>query len=400
MKKHVLSVLLAACFTLLALTACGGKAPEATEPSLCEALFSEIRELRQDVSLAEAFTLCSQAAVGTVTGVKTLDNDYLPICVSDSGLQQLVPLEQWSVTHTVVTVRIDRVLSGEKFQAETTVTFNIPGLFRELSQWDPEEPVYTGRSFTLTRPDAALPQTDESVVLLWDGSRGSDRVGGTGLSFAFCGDRRVDIDWLFLSDYSGEYAGEYAGETGSPFRRNAIPPRDPGETVLDAAFLAPMKARQLLSSEKAGEESDFVIRGTVSAAYYVSEQACDVFLYGREGDGYLECWQAEGWYVTVTVDEIIKEEGEALTQETEISVFIPTALRRTDSDLLLPVSSLLPTAESAALLNGVVPQVGGAVEAYWNGGFNGGPADMLIRCGEGACEVLYPQVYRHPERHL
>lgn len=377
--------ILLACCMLIFLAAC--RPQETAEPSLCEALLGETQQQRQDVSAAEAFALCTDVAVGTVISLKTLDDDYMPILVSDGRPESIfycaVPLEQWAVTHMVVTVKIDRVLSGRTFDVEATATFNIPILFRELLHWDEEESVYTGRSFTLSESEAALPSVEDRIILLQSESQGLNRLVGQKLSFVFCGDQRLNIGWLRPGELSGAYYED--SETEPRWRRNVVPLKETGVSVLEAAYFVPMRARQMLSLDAAEAESGFVVRGTISSATYQTEQAKNLYLTIYLFSEPLERWETDGWQVTVTVDEIKKEDGTALSQETNIVLFLPTQLRRIDGDETL-------------LMTGAIPEVGSAVKLYWNEGFRDASVDWLMRSEAGACDILWAYVDRTPGR--
>lgn len=365
--KHF--ALLCLCWMLLLPMGCQSR--KAAAPSLCEALMEETQQLRQSVSTEEAYQICEEAAEGTVVRVEWLEADYLPIYVDFDtvDMYSYVPLEQWAVTHAVVTVRIDRVVSGTFFAEESMATFNIPVRFRELSHWDAEEPVYTGRSFGVPEGEACVPAPEDQVVLLQSGAMRSDRLVSEQLSFVLSGEERLPVGWL----RRGENHREYWSDSEN-YRRNVIPPREAGQSIMEAAYLAPMRERQQLSGEAAEAESEFSVRGTVSAVTRWVEYD-PIYLAVRAFDEPLEHWRVYGWHVTVTLDEVRKAEGEStLPEETELHLYLPTQLRK---------------GETFLKLDGVIPEVGSSVEVYWNEGSQNTAVDWLVRCGDAACDILF-----------
>lgn len=378
---------LLACTVLLALLfLCSCASRKQLAPSLCESLLKTVQSQRISLDDDDAFALCEDIAKGTVVSVTVLTGDYLPVYVnlSNTGFfYRAVPIEQWSATHAVVTVTVEDVISGTRFQTGTTASFNIPMDFQELSIWNESDPKYTGRKFSLVAENESLPLVgDEVTMLLGGGQSGFYRLTGDDLSFVFSGKSRLHIGWLRpgVVDNGGAYWAD--SESEPRWRRNVIQPRQKDVSILEAAFLTPMKEREKLSSANANAKSSFVVKGVVKSVSPL-KAPIEIWYQNSFSEKPLEAWSLDGWMVTVTVNTIDKAMDQSLSVGAELVLCVPRQLVNTEG-------------QKTISLKGRVPVEGSEVTAYWNEGYDNVAVDWLLRTSKGDWNILYGYVNRNP----
>lgn len=392
MKANHKSISIRACFRLLlfiwiSLLLVGCKRTTTLAPSLCQALFEDTQAFRASLSNDDVVANCTDIASGSVVEIEILENDYLPVYVdfSSSGFfWRAVPLEQWSITHVVVTVKIEDVSLGKVFNKGGTATFNIPMELQELAWWDEVNPKFTGRRFSMNEIDMALPQIGDLVTIMRGPSEGNHRMTGKLFSFAFLGEQRINIGWLYPGSLDGRYLSD--SETEPHWRRNVVSPRREGTTILEAAFLEPMKERQKYSYAMAKERSGFVVRGVVQQ---VAPVTYPVSIYYKAGlnENPLEQWNMEAWTVSISITEIIKETGNSLDANAELFVTVPKCFSATETG-------------SKISMNGSVPSEGSEVTICWNEGYQRVAVDWLIRTSKDAIDILYGYIINNQTQLL
>lgn len=388
MKKTV-SLITAAALMLCLLAGCAAK-PLA--PSYFESYYNAANAYRALIGDEEARELCGEEAVGTVVSIERIEREYVPILVSVDGLSRYytdVPLEQWEADYRVVTVEIDEVLEGTFFAPpdkwhtdKRAVSFTLPIEYRELEYWDENSPRYTGRKIVAGTPDEPDIRVGDSVTLLTDRYGEWSVAAGNHNAFVYLGETRLNIGWL-----RGEADSRYIF-VDSPelrWRRNVIAPRREGVSVLEAAYIEPMRTRQQLSEKKAEAQSAFVVHGSIGYARHVDFPAWYIHdvtnrLYT---DPPLETWGGDYYRLTIYIDEIVKQEGDPLEQTDIIHVLVPRTLTNAETGREIK-------------LDGVDPIEGMEVTVYWNEGYENSAAGFIIRTEDGDIDVIFGIVERDP----
>ena len=387
MKKTV-SLITAAALMLCLLAGCAAK-PLA--PSYFEAYYNAANAYRALISDREARELCGEEAVGTVVSIERIEREYVPILVSVDGLSRYytdVPLEQWEADYRVVTVEIDEVLEGTFFAPpdkwhtdKRAVSFTLPIEYRELEYWDETSPRYTGRRILAGTPEEPDIHVGDSVTLLTN-IRGEWSVAaGIYDAFVYLGETRLNIGWL-----RGEADSRYVfvSEPELHWRRNVIAPRREGVSVLEAAYIEPMRELQKLSTKQAEARSAFVVRGTILETRHVDSPPLYVRdVTNRQFNEPLETWDMDYYRLTIEIDEVFKQEGDPLKPANRIEVLVPLKLTNAESGREIK-------------LDGVVPFERTEVTVYWNEGYENSAADFIVRTEDGDIDVISGTVSREP----
>ena len=387
MKKTV-SLITAAALMLCLLAGCAAK-PLA--PSYFEAYYNAANAYRALISDREARELCGEEAVGTVVSIERIEREYVPILVSVTGRSQYyadVPLEQWEADYRVVTVEIDEVLEGTFFApaskwqtGKKAVSFTLPIEYRELEYWDETAPRYTGRRILTGTPEEPDIHVGDSVTLLTN-IRGEWSVAaGIYDAFVYLGETRLNIGWL-----RGEADSRYVfvSEPELHWRRNVIAPRREGVSVLEAAYIEPMRELQKLSTKQAEARSAFVVRGTILETRHVDSPPLYVRdVTNRQFNEPLETWDMDYYRLTIEIDEVFKQEGDPLKPANRIEVLVPLKLTNAESGREIK-------------LDGVVPFERTEVTVYWNEGYENSAADFIVRTEDGDIDVISGTVSREP----
>ena len=393
MKRYVLRGLWAAvasALTLCLLAGCGANKPLA--PSVIESYYEDMTAYRGLISDEEARELCGDEAVGTVVSIERVEREYVPVLISLDGLSRFfpdVPLEQWEADYRVVTVEIDEVTEGTFFtnadkwkKDKKRVSFSLPIEFRELEYWDEEKPRYTGRKILAGTSDDPNIRVGDRVTLLRNAYCEYSVLAGDYNSFVYLGEKRLEIGWL-RGYADGRYI--FVDEPELRWRRNVIEPRREGETILEAAFITPMRARQRLSEKEAETQSEFVVRGEI----YIARHTNSPGLYIRDVTNRqftvppLEAWDIDGYDLTVSITEIIKAEGDPLKETDQMSILVPLMLKNAESGREIK-------------LDGVVPVEGTEVTVYWNEGYENSAAEFVVRTEDGDIDALFGVILRDP----
>ena len=386
--KKIISLVLAAALMLCLLAGCAAR-PLA--PSYFEAYYNAANAYRALIGDGEAHELCGEEAVGTVVSIERIEREYVPILLSVTGRSQYyadVPLEQWEADYRVVTVEIDEVLEGTFFApankwqtGKKAVSFTLPIEYRELEYWDETSPRYTGRRILAGSPDEPDIRVGDSVTLLTN-IRGEWSVAaGIYDAFVYLGEKRLNIGWL-----RGEADSRYifVSESEQHCRRNVIPPRREGVSVLEAAYIEPMRELQKLSTKQAEACSAFVVRGTISDARHVDSPPLYVRdVTNRQFNEPLETWDMVYYRLTIEIDEIFKQEGDPLEAANRIEVLVPRKLTNAETGREIK-------------LDGVVPFERMEVTVYWNEGYENSAAEFIVRTEDGDIDVISGTVSREP----
>ena len=380
MHKKVFNIIRYKCILFLIpllvslIAGCTGN--KAQKETVCEEIVKTTIAKRTAVGDDEAFDICSDVATGIVSSVELIQNDYYPIYVNylhDLWLSSSVPLEQWALTHYVITVRIEETLSGTIFRDIENATFNIPLAFRQVSFWDETNLQYTGHTFAIHETEPNVCRLGDRVTLIRGGGAFTGLMGDS-MSFVFCEGRRLEIGWLFC----GQTKPEWPKDT---FQRS-IPDYSKNTTILETAFYDPKKKNVNISHQEAENQHDYAVQGFVKSSIYREEQF-KIYIQETFPGIVLEEWEVKGWKVLVTIEKVLKEGDTTIGNEAEILFFLPEELVNDSSGTSIRVR-----------MN--KPEEGTSILAYWDEQSDGAQTKWELYHENSNYPALYAFVNRNP----
>lgn len=349
---------------------------KAQKETVCEEIVKTTIAKRTAVGDDEVFDICSDVAIGIVSSIELIENDYYPIYVNylhDLWLSSAVPLEQWALTHYVVTIRIEETLSGTIFRDIEYATFNIPLVFRQVSIWDESNLQYTGYNFVINESEPNICPLGDRVTLMRGGGALNGLMGDS-MSFVFCKGRRLEIGWLFC----GIFKPEWPEDT---FQRS-IPDYSKNKTILETVFFDPKKKNSTYSYQEAENRHDNAVQGFVKSSIYREEQF-KIYIQETFPGIVLEEWEVKGWKVLVTIEKVLKEGNTAIGSDAEIMFFLPEVLVNASSGTSVRVRMNRP-------------EEGTSIFAYWNEQSDGAQTEWELYHENSNYPALYAFINRSP----
>ena len=359
---------------------------EREDDFLASQIFNYVQQRRMEDSLPEIMSEYDNVAVGTIIGIETLDEDFLPVWVHEKNsyiISRCKAAEQWLVDRTFYKVKIDCAIRGSAFKQEEECLFDIPTVFKEISYYSEEEPVFTGESFVAVDSNVEQPQVGDTVLLARHTGVETVLCGKT-LSAVFWGDKRIEFGTLSVSSKNIENVDKYSVPEDAPI--NHIPPIAKGESLLKAAFIDPMRKRQNMSDEEIYAASEFFVKGTV-VSVEPAPYKLDITAMGLESL-VLESWDFESLWAVVDVSEVLKADTNLEERALDESARVWIRLCRTFKQLY---------GDENIQLSGVIPEVGDEITVWWTESNSGVENDFHAETAEGVCDVWSGVAIAHPD---